>query len=67
MLVPELATKKKLKEKRNILIPRSMNFDLLNPKINIDVLMILKKNINLQVKIMFWVLSQGMEKLPYNF
>ncbi len=38
MLVPELADKKKLKEKRNILIPRSINFDLLNPKIKKEVI-----------------------------
>lgn len=44
MLVPELANKKKLKEKRNILIPRSINFELLNPKINIELVNDFKRN-----------------------
>ena len=46
MLIPEIASKKKLKEKRNILIPRSINFDLLNPKIDIEVINDFKKKYN---------------------
>ena len=34
MLIPELASKDKLKNKKNILIPRSIDFNLLNPPIN---------------------------------
>ena len=50
MLVPELAEKNKLKEKRNILIPRSINFDLLNPKINFELINDFKRNYNITSK-----------------
>ena len=50
MLVPELANKKKLKEKRNILIPRSINFDLLNPKINVELINDFRRNYNFTAK-----------------
>ena len=46
MLIPELSNKKKLKEKRNILIPKSINFDLLNPKIDIEVINDFKNKYN---------------------
>ena len=47
LLVPELASKNKLKEERNILIPRSINFDLLNPKVNLKGLDDFKRNYKL--------------------
>ena len=50
MLIPELATKKKLKEKRNILIPRSINFDLLNPKINVEIINDFRRKYNFTSK-----------------
>ena len=34
MLIPELVSKDKLKNKKNILIPRSIDYNLLNPPIN---------------------------------
>ena len=50
MLIPELADKEKLKEKRNIVVPRSINFDLLNPKINLELINDFKRKYNFTSK-----------------
>ena len=44
MLVPELFEQDKLHNKKNILIPRSIHFDLLNPVVNKQVALEFKRN-----------------------
>ncbi len=67
MLVPEIADKKKLKEKRNLLIPRSINFDLLNPKINLELINDFKRNYNFTSKDSILVTFARYEKITKNF